>query len=170
VVDLAGHDIQLCRAGSGEGVARVLASGRYDKYHGVISLDAAIAEPLSPGLVPARPSTPVAAVGWVEAALGRPVHIAPRGRPARHGTIVAVDWPSGHFGWRSDILIESLDGEPFSSAGDSGALVISTETGAALGLLVGEALDLAIAGRRRAALACAHPLPAVMDLFGLTTA
>jgi hypothetical protein len=145
-------------AADGAPFARVLAAGLHRAHGGVRSADACVAAPLADvDLAFTRVAPP--RVG-MRVALRRP-----RG-PVVEGTVVSIDYRSGWFDSRRDLVIEVADGAPFGGAGDSGALVVGRD-GAAVGLYFGTLRRAAIGGRALALAGGAHRLDDVLALFGL---
>ena len=57
------------------------------------------------------------------------------GRVTSTNTDVVVQYETGLFKFSSQIIIQGLNGQPFSAAGDSGSLILERATNKAVGLL-----------------------------------
>ncbi|WNG41512.1 hypothetical protein F0U61_53400 [Archangium violaceum] len=165
VLSLESEPVWLCTPPSSEPVARVLACGVHAAPG---SADACIAAPLDEAMctdaIPSLPWVPVPG----EPRVGHPVLKVGWASGVRHGRIVAVDWPSHRYGSRADVLIESLDGQPFGVEGDSGALIFDTRERTVVGLHLGDVLEVVHRELRRPRLWVAHPLERLLRLFDLT--
>lgn len=166
VRSLAGEGARLSLAASGRIVATVLAAGRRDPHGRVRSLDACIAAP-EPSSESAHLATPEAAPRVARARVGTRVTLVLRDALGLEGVIVATDYASGWYGSRREILVAPLEGTRVSRSGDSGALLIESDSGDAVGMHVGEVRGVTVDGVRYDVLACAHHLLDVLELFDL---
>lgn len=166
VRSLRGDGARLCLAESGRIVATVLAAGQRDPRGRVRSLDACIAAP-EPSSESAHVATPEAAPRVAHARVGARVTLALRDAAGTEGVIVATDYASGWYGSRHEILVAPLEGTRVSRSGDSGALLMESDSGVAVGMHVGEVHGVTIDGVRYDVLACAHHLLDVLELFDL---
>lgn len=158
-------DIALCT--TGEVIGRVVATGYMPPFGRFSSLDVAIAQPISPQI--AQGEFP--GIGWqpriAEAVVGHRVMKVSEDAGMRHGVVVATDWDSNQYGSRRDMLIAPAIDEPFSTNGDSGALIWDVETRSIVGLHYGRIKNRAINGTQHPLLGCAHHIGDVFRLFDL---
>jgi len=153
VRDLRAHPRRLCTLDGAEPFALAVACGWSDWTRQVSSLDAAIAEPF------VEFDAPCVACSRVRDGAGVLVG-------GRAGRVISSAWRSDHFGARADLLVEPVDNQPLTHRGDSG-LLVEDEDGAVVGMVVGEVLDLTLAGRYHPWLVCAHPIMELARAFSL---
>jgi hypothetical protein len=111
---------------------------RTDRYN---SFDAALAEPLSRGMIGKEVLHIGAPRGTAEGALDMMVHKFGRttaytaGRIVSADTDVVVEYETAELTFRSQIVIVGAADQMFSDGGDSGSIILQRGTNAAVGLL-----------------------------------
>jgi hypothetical protein len=106
-----------------------------------LKVDAAIAEAIAPGILSPDILYIGAPQGIEPAATDMTVHKFGRtsfytvGRVTSVATDVTIDYETGSYTFRDQIIVEGRGGQSFSGAGDSGSLIVNRKTSKAIGLL-----------------------------------